>query len=97
MTTTTAPGISLDWVTTADHGHDRPCDYGGEPCSRQATHVATYRRVAGNCVHFRSRILYCLIHRDLILRQATRRDGLFQCRRCAPGVLLELTGMEALR
>jgi len=82
-------------VTFTDESHAESCHYVSDPCSRQATHVGTFRLVAGDCEHFRTRVLYCLVHRDWILREAARTGGLFCCHTCER-VIVHLVRMEAL-
>lgn len=96
MTTATAPGIDLSWTSFTDEEHGESCHYVSDPCSRQATHAGIFRLVAGNCEHFSPRILYCLIHRDLILRQAGEWHHHFCCHSCGPRTIVKLVRMVAL-
>jgi hypothetical protein len=98
MTATAAPGIDLDWVTFLDEEHPETCGFRSDPCSRQATHVGTFRRVTGNCPEFSSRILYCLVHRDLLMQQLVASgDPFFRCPHGRFCTVAELLRMEALR
>lgn len=96
MTAATTTDTGLDWVTFEDHDHTRSCDYRSDPCSRQATHAGIFRLVAGDCEHFRTRILYCLAHRDLILAQAKENGRLFCCPTCKEHTIVQLIRMVTL-
>lgn len=96
MTAATIPDTGLDWVTFTDEDQAEACSYRTDPCSRQATHIAIFRLVDGGCAHIRPRFTCCLIHRDRILRDATKVDGLFCCYTCWPLTIVELVRMVAL-
>ena len=97
MTSTTAPGIDLSWVTFEDYRFEEACDYRSDPCSRQATHVGVFRIVSGTCELYSDRILYCVVHRDLLLRQAAASGGLFCCPHGGRCLIAQLLRMEAIR
>ena len=96
MTTTTLPDTGLDWVTFSDDDRTKQCQYVSHSCTAQATHVGTYRLAPG-CPH-PSRRLYCLGHRDMILRLAVPWENRFRCPHCWPPYLAiaVLLSMEAL-
>lgn len=79
MSTATAPGTGLDWVTTTDHEHGQPCGVRTHNCPRQATHAGIFQLTGGNCANFRERIPYCLPHRDLLLEKAAATGNRFRC------------------
>lgn len=97
MTTTAAPGTGLDWVTFTNEDRSETCAYRTEPCSRQATHVGFFVLVSGGCELYSDEILYCLAHRDLLLRQAVKHDGYFCCAHGALCTVAQLIRMEPLR
>ena len=94
MSTATDTGTGLDWVVFEEHDHTESCDFRTDPCSRQATHAGIFRVISGGCDHFRIRVLYCIPHRDLILRRAEL--GRFYCHTCGHRTLGELVRMVSL-
>jgi hypothetical protein len=96
VTAATIPDTGLDWVTFAGEEHAESCHYVSDPCSRQATHAGIFRLVAGDCEHVTTRVLYCLIHRDRILREAEESGGLFCCHTCGSQTVVYLVRMVSL-
>lgn len=94
MSAATTTGTGLDWVVFSDEDNTESCDWHTDPCNRQATHAGIFRVISGGCDHFRIRVLYCLPHRDLILRRAEL--GRFYCRVCGMRTLGELVRMVKL-
>ena len=92
MSTATDTGTDLDWVRFTSEDHDEVCGYRG--CQSHATHAGIFA-VFKPCTH--TRMPYCLTHREVILRDARKADGLFMCRICGPGSVVHLLRIEALR
>lgn len=97
MTTTAAPSIDLSWVTFQEQDHREPCGYCTVRCTREATHVGIFRLVSGTCPNWHDRVLYCVPHRDDVMRRACRSNQFFCCNACKGRTVVELVRMEALR
>lgn len=89
----TAVDTSLDWVTFTDEDHGEPCMAHGVTCTNQATHVAIFLRVNGECEEH-GRKTYCLAHAAELVRNS-KRTGYFRCT-CEPSSRWLLEALEPL-
>lgn len=88
-----AVDTSLDWVTFTDEEHGEPCMAHEVACTNQATHVAFFLRVEGDCEEH-GRKTYCLAHAEELLENE-KRTGRFRCT-CEPPSRWLLDALEPL-
>lgn len=88
-----ATDLSLDWVTFTSQEPGEPCMARWTDCPAQATHLAVFRLVKGDCQEHGCKT-YCLQHADELLSRQ-HITGYFRCT-CEPPSRWALERVEPL-